>query len=638
MAVELSQTELRPWWARAIAWCQRRFARTEPLDAPAARLPKWLVVTTALAVAALYALLWTPNWYVLSDSGLYLCLARSIANGNGFRYMGQAEHLLAQPATPGLLALVMKCGGGIGAMQAVLIVLMLAGHWLCYLTLSRWISRRMALVATVAAAGSYWVFLNAVTIMTEPLFLVLFWGAMLAFSSVPGRSRRSQWILVLSGVALLAGAFENRVAAIAVIPGVAVGLWTLQPGVRWYKRAIWPAILLLIFSCLGAEYYILRPLQAKREEAQRPPSTGPAAWKERGREDADATQPEQYHFDMEYVRKHAVDLPVTGGRWICEGLAAATKAIFDRGHGAVRYVIYIVGIVVAMGALAVCFVGWLSMIRQRQWWIVGLATYFVPIWIHWGTRIKPRYMIPIAPILFLLLWAGLIAVISWRRQQLRQSIAWGLALVLLGLFLLANAQTYALEMVLRRDSAHDFYDRARGGATAELVDICAYIRDHAGPDDRVWVNDDRGGMVPRVVSFMTGRRCEPPIAKQKAKYMHVLQFDGRAVSAPRPTTAPRSATRPTTAATKPATRESTDGLATFIGRIIERDPDARFAIVFNSGPDWPEWHWPLKDFDPPAQGQWWRLYELDPVSREFRPVNVPRSDRSYIREIPTSAY
>src|SRR5204862_2589079 len=139
-------------------------------DAP---VPRRVLALTALLICVFYALLWSPWWYPLSDSALYLNMARALARGEGWERARQL-HRDVRPLTPLLLAGIMKLGGGIGAMHAVMIGLTLASHVLAFLTLRRWFNERIALAAVAAMATSWWVYANAFTIMTEPPFLACF--------------------------------------------------------------------------------------------------------------------------------------------------------------------------------------------------------------------------------------------------------------------------------------------------------------------------------------------------------------------------------------------------------------------------------------------------------------------------------
>src|SRR5438874_3166418 len=118
------------------ATASARLAYEDPRPVARRTLFIWAVVVTLV-----YALLWSPHWYPLSDSSLYLSLARSLATGRGYTYMG-GPHRLVPPATPALIALILKLHGGIGAIQAVMTVLILIAQLFCFLTLRRWVSQR----------------------------------------------------------------------------------------------------------------------------------------------------------------------------------------------------------------------------------------------------------------------------------------------------------------------------------------------------------------------------------------------------------------------------------------------------------------------------------------------------------------
>src|SRR5438309_7559649 len=100
---------------------------------PVAR--KWLWFW-AIVVTVMYGLLWSPNWYPLSDSSLYLSMGRSVAAGRGLTMMGDPVKL-TPPLAPLMIAAVIKLGGGIGAIQAVMSALMLTAHAFCFLALRR---------------------------------------------------------------------------------------------------------------------------------------------------------------------------------------------------------------------------------------------------------------------------------------------------------------------------------------------------------------------------------------------------------------------------------------------------------------------------------------------------------------------
>ena len=564
---------------------------------------KWLWLT-ALAIAIFYALLWSPWWYPLSDSALYLNMARALMQGKGWESLRQM-HRDVRPLTPLLLFCIMKLGGGIGAMHAVMIGLMLAAHSLTFLTIRRWFDERLALLATLATATSWWVYANAFTIMTEPLFLVMFWAAMLALSHLPQAKLTKQWLLVIVAVLLMAGAFENRVAAVLLIPGMLFGLWMSNREVCWNIRAGWVSIFIMVFAVLIWDYR--RPI----------PGAAIAVKNE-----------ESYHLNLFVgIKNPIVDLPVSAGRWVIEGLAAAGAVPFEisslRGIGSVAAVLI----------FAIACLGWWKMWRGRHWYAIGMAFYFMLIFVQWGARIKPRYMTPIAPILFIQLchaFSGPLppgtpggrvrvrgsifgGVTSSRRKDpltltLPPRSTWGggdwrILIVLL----ILNGVLYGVEWYLRHGTSQNFYDVTRKGGYAELVDIGAYLQHHAPRNAEVWVNWPSPSSRPPDATFAPDRRIVQFLSNREVRFMQPNEDH-------------------TLEGTLAGGLDDHPRLNAFFKQV-----EGDWAIVYFNRLRWPSYHLPfLKDLSEP---RWWKLYHRKTGTAEFEPVDVPR-ERDYVRGIP----
>lgn len=170
---------------------------------------------------------------VFFDDGLYLGLAKSLAEGQGYRHLHLpgAPHAVHYPwGYPAFLALLWRMWPSFPAnvvlfkaANAVLVgafVAVTAAH------LGRRLGARRLLTGVVLAAA-LWVPLVAVAtvLFAEPLFLVLAALAILAADgarAVHGRS--GLWLAATAGA--LAGASAlTRSVGVAVIAGVALGLW-----------------------------------------------------------------------------------------------------------------------------------------------------------------------------------------------------------------------------------------------------------------------------------------------------------------------------------------------------------------------------------------------------------------------------
>jgi hypothetical protein len=279
-----------------------------------------------------------------------------------------------------------------------------------------------------------------------------------------------------------------------------------------------------------------------------------------------------------------MQLPVNGGRWSVEGLMPATIVLFGGARGPL---LLILGTLVGLAAFAVMLWGLWLMFRRQIWWPAAMLLYFFPIWIMWGTRLKPRYMVPVTPILFVCLWMSLAALLR------RVPGVW-IVRVMLACVLLANVFPYCVELYIRRASHRDFYDIARQGAYGELVDIAGWIQANAPPDALVYTNQ---GAYRRVIEFLTGRDVIVTMKKKRDLGMKnaadAAQFE------------------------------------LFSNRV-----NGPYAIVYFSQNNWPMFHWPfVKDATLAQHPRFWQLYVRKTPNGPLEPIDVPRN-REYVHHIP----
>lgn len=571
---------------------------------------RWLAFW-AIFVTVAYALLWSPHWYPLSDSSLYLSLARSLAAGRGFTYMGE-PHRLVPPGTPALFAVVFRLGGGIGALQALLIVFMLIAHTLCFLTLRRWVSERLALAATLAAAASYWVFVNAFTVMSEPAGLALFWGGLLAMTRA-AQNERHRWPMVILACGLLIASMENRIATTALVPGAFAALWMWTRGtVKLRARLGWAAVFLVGFGVALAIYRFPAKLQTLVGMRPAVVATGGGPSLTADVEASDNTEFREGRYKpfllygVKRDLKHMLlDPPVLAGRWICEGMAMPWVAVFESKNKWVSES----SKMVALAAMILGVWGFVALLRRRSWWVVGLLVYFLLPWLQWGTRLKPRYMAPIAPVLFIALWLAITQL--WehfsRGKSGRGSLVMKLLLVAI---VLGNVPAWAMEFYVRHGTSRDFYDVARRGAFAELVDIGGYLQQHAKPTDAVYLN---AGRHRRIVYFLAGRRVEVPATRGREYDLRMPAWED--------TSRPGNQAR----------RASRAAMERFFARVPATE---KYAVVYCESAGWPEWHWPLSEAQKKPGDEFFRLYERQPDGA-FRRI-FPERNRKYVKEIPPS--
>ena len=543
-----------------------------------------LLVLTALLLALFYGLLWSPYYYPLSDSSLYLIVAKGLAAGRGLDYVRQI-HRSIRPFTPLMFSWVIRAGGGVGAIHALLITLMLVSFALMFATVSRWLNQRIAYCVTILTALSWWAFSNAFTVMTEPAFLVFAWSSLLVLSYVKDAPVRWRWLLVLVGAILFAGAWTNRVAAILLLPGIVLALLITGRRVAGFgERAGWVAIFGVIGLLLALDYYHKPPPPAPgQNQGLEISSKGGIADAAEG-ESSQATESGYRWNLMVGVSNPLIQLPTNGGRWALETLAAALVYPFNSKSTP----ILLLGSAMGLATLLILALGAVRLARDGHWWPVLLLAYFLPLWLMWGTRVKARYMIPVAPAIFVLLWAGAsVAIGRLLRSRLGQSRAHRTGAVIGVVAMLAisvplNGFAWGVEVYLRHNHRAQFYDLARRGAFAELIDICAYLRKNTPPGTEVWLNR---GASRRIVKLLCDRDVftvkhevgltSPDDANQFAKLVPHVKGD-------------------------------------YLVALYEKDR-------------WPQFHWPLAT--PPAPGsppRFWQLFKVDQVNNTITPVAVPR--------------
>jgi hypothetical protein len=659
---------------------QRARGRSRPFlspfdDRPVARQWLWL---WSFVVTVAYAALWSRYWYPLSDSSLYMSLGRSWSLGRGLSMMGDPVRLVP-PLTPMFLGTLMKFGLGIGGIQAVMIALMLVSFVLGFLTLRRWTNERLALAATLGTALSYWVFANAFTVMSEPLCVALMWGGFLALSYV-SLHNRWRWALIAVACGLLLLSTMNRDAIFCLLPGPLLAtLVKARRHKRWSKESFaWAAT---FFLCFGAWFFyryppnkllaffeprvIVPPTVALNTTnptsgpttSTTGPTTGPTVAvappvnpeTEGGDEGGGRMREGHYRaawmqgVDRDYHM--LTEPPMLGGRWVCEGLAMASVAIFETRNPFVK----LFGYVVAVASFALAIYGGLNVflrgrfwllfsrfktvpfaVRSRilrdraAWWVVGAGMYFAIIWLQWGTRLKPRYMVPIAPLLVIFLWSGLTSLalrfFGGDREKPRDPRKVGaiVATTIVALVIVGNALPWAVEVYVRHGARRDFYDVARKAAYAQLVDIGDYAQKHIPGNESIVMTNMAHR---RIAYFLTGHRLDIDQLdlkdwnewdltleiNKKEKFDQPILFRRRF-------TGPQRRRR-------------------FLSAIPK---DARHIIVFAEHPnkqEWPGWHLPINEND--TKTDWWRLYRREPDDTWTR-VNVPRS-RDYVKDIPGAA-
>ncbi|MCY2931825.1 MAG: glycosyltransferase family 39 protein [Planctomycetota bacterium] len=186
--------------------------------------PWLLAAVLALQAAMLLAFHVSRSWHCLPDSALYLGLARSINEGQGYTFNGEF-HAMVPPLYPLALAAVTRVfGPSYLAINCFQIVLALACTPAAFGLTRRMFGRDLALLATAAFAVNMVVWDVAASPISDLQFTLLaMWGMSAAVWSAangPGR-----WAgAALAGLGLAAASL-TRSNGFLIVPGAALAVW-----------------------------------------------------------------------------------------------------------------------------------------------------------------------------------------------------------------------------------------------------------------------------------------------------------------------------------------------------------------------------------------------------------------------------
>ncbi len=214
-----------------------------------------------LILAVLYALLQNGQWVPISDADLYIAAARSIAHGQDFIFNGLPVRA-SPPGWPLFLAGEMRISGSFWFLGIVQMTLMLGAMLLFYRVLLRLAAPRWAFTACLIVGMVSPAYHRTFMLYTEPLFCLLFAGAVLLALQINEGRPSGRRIAAL--LALCAAATTVRTAAVLLVPVVAGALLAGQGRPR--RDRLWVTAGLMVVLTLGTFLtlrYMPRPVPAQ---------------------------------------------------------------------------------------------------------------------------------------------------------------------------------------------------------------------------------------------------------------------------------------------------------------------------------------------------------------------------------------
>ena len=424
---------------------------------PAPRLGGWkLCLVLVLVLSLYYGALQNGLWVPITDADLYLSIARNLAAGQGFQFNG----LPVKSTPPGwllFLAGAMKISASFLFLNLMQMCLVLGGICLFYRILLRLTSAPRAFIVCLTVGVLSHVYHLTFTLHTEGLFCLASAGAILLGLQI-SEGRPAGWripLLLLLCVVTVA----VRDAGVLLGPLVAGALLSGQVKPRFNRQ--WVCAVLSTLLMLGSFFVLRYTLDRAGPLETTPPELRTyAAYK---------------HPIVRRLPKFVNRLPQSG-IWF-SGLLAE-PVILGRSLKWIALLANVAGWLL----LALLAIGTIQFLRQRHWVLLGAVVYCLAI-IGMCNTPWSRYLVPVAPLLFLGLLEGLERLgkvrttASWRKLSRAATIA------LFSGIALCNLPLYAVDVwVLHSD---DFYGTYYGGQAKDLISIACYLRDRQVKDGEV---------------------------------------------------------------------------------------------------------------------------------------------------------
>lgn len=430
------------------------------------------------AVVLIYLIGVTGKWWPTPDSAIYLGLGRSLAEGNGYYFNGSPCNIVT-PGLPLILAgLRILFGDGFWAPNLFIVLTGLTTLLFVYLTLAMMVNRAVAMAVTLATGLSYTFFYQSHRVLTDAPFAALFWMLLYAWQRYRA-GNGARWV-VLIGLLSAVSVFIRMPGILVLVP-LAVGLMVERSCVKWSKKGLAAGMVLAVIFLEVAGFYLLAlkttsrtPLYA--EAAFSRISTG--IW-----------------GGLSRIGRGLVQLPLT------------LPEMFSSQGG------YVLGILVGLPTLLLVGIGCVVLWKRGQRFVLPLILLNVLILGFSGGRraIRPRYLLPIQPLLFLVAMEGLCWCV-WKYYQSKSklispAVYQKVITVFTVLVILSNAPKVLRNAVYYSYLSHTsrYYEVIRSGKYVELFGIAEVLRSDS--HDRVVAAETRDERL--ILHFLSGKVTSP---------------------------------------------------------------------------------------------------------------------------------
>jgi hypothetical protein len=455
-------------------------------DAVSVSRRDWMTwLATVAIIFGAYLLLQNPFWVPGGDSEVYTSIARSLAQGRGYRFNGQPVSM-EPPGWPIVMALAMRVSPTFALLKFIDMSCMLGSLAILYWVCRRFASPKISAIVILLSAILSHIYLLTIWLHCDSLFCLVSSAALLvAFQISEGKTTWWRGVLLV----LLCG--------LAVVVRWAGLLSWLMVGAVLLKGEFWPRFNDRWIRAIATGIIAFGTLVTLRAALEVPPDVQKAIKEFGGTgEDSgavpdttDKTLAASYPWWQQskgisgyFIRA------ATWGNWFSYLLWQP----FRLSNTLLTIMSLILG---WMAIAAIAIVAWIGA-RSKQWMWLAILIYSLGLALNWSHP-TPRYLVPIAPLIILGIFNGLAAapefISRWRFDRSKlQRICTVLFWCFVISYIACNGALYAVDVYVAR--SQKFYDVYEAGMDKDLIYACHWLNDHPPADGEIAVAEQYTNM------------------------------------------------------------------------------------------------------------------------------------------------
>ncbi len=421
------------------------------------------------ALLLLFGLLQNQYWVPAGDSELYSSIARNLALGRGYTFLGQPV-AISPPGWSWMMSVIMRITSAVWPLKLAAMTCMTASLAMGYWIARRFVSPTQAVCVILLTAVISHVYQATYWLISEGAFcLATSATILLAIQIAEGRK---QWWRVALLLAACAAAVTIRWAGVA---GVFIVIACLLNG-QWKPRftTVWITAALVCLVSVATFFGWRQMLRGTPEQIAAAADVVTGTGEETGAMSAvDSGAPvvgttgQNAKVYQIFPPGSSVDRFLNWGRWFSYlywqpfRAAGASEKILKTATAIGWLMIAVLGVLVV------------SATRRRQWLWAGVGAYTGALAVGWP-NVNARYYVPVAFLITLGMFLATDELLRLTADRRRWRICFTACFIaFVSSVAVCNGALYTVEMAIARSDR--FYARYEDGISIPLFQSCQYL-------------------------------------------------------------------------------------------------------------------------------------------------------------------